>query len=397
MYYTQVQEAGGGYSLDVDRSMVIFNNAQFISCSYPMASPQEDIIKDVDNKITYKVVAYDDKNKCFKYNNKGSMNGIGQYAGAFWRPARAWLTCYFKRDRFETIFGKKTELSRTTKATDKESEDDEDKYSVTTRIEDNRYCAEIMKTEGDEAVEEFSLMPIVKSIFCDDFKWQVHPWDFGKYNVPGAKNEDSDMEFVVPSDYGNLWTSVYQSNMGADYYFPCAKIMKHEPLRDIELRSAVQNGMSSDNILKSDICGKIIAWIHKDDRIKLFERACAELERRNNVQISGTVSVRGFVPDFTGGLGWVSLYDGSKACIVKMEMTLGNNFTVDLEVGTEEMRVGQKKEKDMEYDRMISDAISGLNLKDNNQLIQTVTNTQDVSDNVTVLGPMNFGGGVFND
>lgn len=388
LYHTQIQEASG-YSLDTDRSLVVFNNSQFISCSSPMASPLEEIYKDKDNKVTYKVVAYDDENKHFKYNVKGSMNGIGQYVGSFWRPARAWITCYFRRDRYESkLTSNHKTVTRTTNAGDSF---DFDTYDVTARIEDNRYCAEIIKHSGAENVEEYHLRPIARSIFCDDFRWQLHPWDMTKYNIPSSGDS---LNFIVPTDYKDLWNKIYKSNQRKNYYFPCGKIMKYEPLRDTELKSAINNNIDVAGSLAGDIYGKVISWIHKDDRIKLFEKACAEFERRNNVQISGSIKIKGEIPSFNQGFGFVKLQDNMKACVVKEELNFDGDFTIDLEVGTEELRVGQKKEKEMEYERLMHDTISGLNLKYTTNLAQSVTNQNRVNDNVTMLGAIRVGDGI---
>jgi hypothetical protein len=158
----------------------------------------------------------------------------------------------------------------------------------------------------------------------------------------------------------------------------------------------VNNGkIDVSDMLRTDIAGKIIAWAHKDDRLKLFEKSCAELERRNNVQISGTVVIRGETPCFTGGFGWVTLLDGMTATVVKIEMTFGENYLMNLEVGTEEMRVGQKKESEKDYDRLIQDAITELNTRTKSFGInQFESNRCDTSDNVTVMGPIQYGGGV---
>lgn len=402
IYYTQISEAKG-YSLDPDRSLVVFNNSQFISCKKPMKVPVEEFISDVKDGKEYvqKYPYYSTKENQFKYSSQGEMNGIGNKVGGYWRPARAWITCYFKRDRYEDFMGTNpSKLNRTIKTS---SGSDKDYYNVYTRIEDNRYCAEIIKTNEEGNIEEFKVRPIAKGIFCDDFKWQLHPWDFKKYNVPGAASEDN-LDFDVPTDYSNLWDKnkgIYSANKKNGYYFPCGKLMKYEPLRDIEARALANAGQSMADVMKSDITGKIIAWAHNDDRMKLFEKACAELERRNNIQISGTISVRGELPVFVssfgvGGFGYVTLYDGLKACVVKIDITFGNDFIINLEVGTEELRVGQKKEKDMEYERLISDAISGLNIKNNPLLAQSVSGSDDYSDNVSYFGAISVGGGTEN-
>lgn len=367
--------------------MVIFNNSAFIPYKAPMATITEVISK---NKV--KMPAYDKEMKCFKYSQKGEMNGVGQNVGSYWRPARAWITCYFKRDRYEHFYKTEKTINRKLKGA---GETDRDSYKVCPRIEDNRYCAEIMKSSSENSSEvvEFKLRPIAKGIFCDDIKWQVHPWDFEKIIVPSA---DDNQDFIVPTDYSDMWKEggVYDSCVSKGYYFPCGKILKFEKLREIEVRTLANNNKDISGLLKSDNMGKVITWAHKDDRMKLFEKACAELERRNNVQISGTVTVRGEIPTFDGGFGWVKLYDGMKACVVKVELSFGNSFLMNLEVGTEELRVGQKKEADKDYDRLIQDKISELNLSNRLSGANGPVDTLDASDNVTVMGALSVGGGV---
>ena len=386
LYYTQIQDATG-YQIDTDRSMVIFNNTMFIPYRAPMATVTEVMSK---NKV--KLPAYDKDLKCFKYSQKGEMNGVGQNVGSFWRPSRAWITCYFKRDRFEHFFKKERVIKRKLKGA---GATDFDEYTVAPRIEDNRYCAEIRKTssENPNEVEEFKVRPVARGIFCDDIKWQVHPWDYEKIVVPSA---DDNQDFIVPTDYSDMWKSggVYDSCVKKSYYFPCGKVLKFEKLREIEVRTLKNNNKDISELLKSDKMGKVITWAHKDERMKLFEKACAELERRNNVQISGTVTVRGEIPTFNGGFGWVELYDGMKACVVKVELSFGTNFLMNLEVGTEELRVGQKKEADKDYDRLIQDKISELNLNNRLTGANGPVDTLDASDNVTVMGALSVGGGV---
>jgi hypothetical protein len=372
--------------------MIIFSETMFVPCRNPMATVTEEITK---NKI--KVPAYDKSLKCFKYSYKGEMNGIGQNVGSFWRPSRAWITCYFKRDRYEHFFEDEQTLKRTQIGVGEIK--DIDYYKVAPRIEDNRYCAEIRKTSSEDSnsVEEFNIRPVAKGIFCDSFKWQVHPWDFGKMPNPAASGDGKDdgQEFIVPTNYKDTWgkNGPYKYNIKKKFCFPCGKLLKFEKLREIEVRKMANAGKNIEDVLESDVKGKIIAWTHKDERMKLFEKACAELERRNNIQISGTVTVRGEIPCFTGGFGWVELYDKMIACIVKIELTFGNNFIMNLEVGTEEMRVGQKKESEKEYDRLIRDAVSDLNITGGSRGIDgALGDGNDSSGNATYLGSIKAGG-----
>jgi hypothetical protein len=153
------------------------------------------------------------------------------------------------------------------------------------------------------------------------------------------------------------------------YIFPFGKFHTTERIREEEAKSLGKSGEDLSNVLRSDMRGKILTWVHKDDRQKLLERGTAELERRNDIQVSGTVKIRGEIPDFERGLGWVTLIDGVKAVVVKEELDFGNGFTVSLEVGTEELRVGQMRERDLDYQRMEAMKLEYLNLAKGDHLV----------------------------
>jgi hypothetical protein len=102
----------------------------------------------------------------------------------------------------------------------------------------------------------------------------------------------------------------------------------------------------------------MIKFVLKDDRFRLLERAIKDLERRNNYQISGSIAIRGTCFDLENGPGYVSLTDGSKACIVKMQHSFSGGFTTSLELTTEEMRVGEEKEFDKDYKRAMETKIN---------------------------------------
>lgn len=394
--YTQVIEASG-FSIDYDRSMVIFNNSQFIPCSAPMTNPVELPINNGS-----RIVTYDKEDSCFTYSSKGESDGVGQYVGSFWRAARAWITCYFKMDRLEMWMGGARDISRYTTSLGRV-----DSYYAAPRIEDGRYCVELTKQSGQNSENEFHIRPVSAGMSFDDFKWQIHPWDYWRQPIH-TKLPGESYDIYVPNSYANIWNAQYLRNIKSNYTFPCGRITKHEHLRDSEMIAAANNGANADDVLRGDIYGKSIAWVHKDDREKLFERACEELERRNNIQVSGTVAIRGGVPKFDGGLGWVELLDyetpdghkKTKACVVKITLNFGTDLTMELEVGTEELRVGRKKEKDMDYDRLVSDAISRLNLGSGNggtssgnynrTGYSSVTNRKGNSSDVVTYGCLQF-------
>ena len=137
-----------------------------------------------------------------------------------------------------------------------------------------------------------------------------------------------------------------------------------EQINDEEMKSLGITDVSE--IARKDWYGKMYSWVHRDDRVKLIEKGMAELERRNDIQVAGNITIRGFKPNFANGFGYVTLEDGIKACIVKMELDFSNGYTVNLEVGTEELRIGQKREEEKDIDRKIDMRISDLNYINNN-------------------------------
>jgi hypothetical protein len=386
LYYTQISSANG-YSIDAERGMIIFKNAQYITCNKPIKNLNIHTEKSsaFDNKVVSLPCTTMDSN--ISYASKGDMNGVGNKVMGFWRPAKAWITCYFKRDKFQTKmddytsgdlvseFSNSKEYDVERKITGDNNSEETSTYRASTKIEDNRYCIEMFKKSAGE-VEEFKVRPIIKGISMDDLKWQLHPWDFGKWNIPIGTT----VKLEVPTSYDNLWNEIYAETKTASYLFPCGKFHSIEPLRDSEARSLFSDADQAKTALRSDRCGKIIAWIHKDERIKLLERATAELERRNDIQMAGSVTIRGEIPNFVSsnlstegkGLGFVTLYDGTKANVVQIEMGFSGGITMSMEVGTEELRIGMKKEEEKDYNRRLENKITELNLKSQESARQSI-------------------------
>lgn len=386
LYYTSIRN-NVGYSIDAERGLIIFREAQFVACKKPVRRLLVEKTKDAGTVVSYKSVEGDPGVETSAiYFDRGQFNGVGQRTTMFWRPSRAWITCYFQRDRYKTLLGTHIKSGDPINGDYKnnkefvlrkqiQGEDGFVDYLVGSRIEDNRYCAEIKKKReiGSEQ-EEFTVRPIVKGSTMDSFKWQVHPWDLGRWNVPASAEDEIDM--VVPTDYNKLWDTIYETNIKMGYLFPSGKFHTTEALRENEARSIGYTGAELQNVLRSDTRGKVISWVHKDDRIKLLERGTAELERRNDIQVGGTVKIRGEVPNFNGGFGFVRLIDGVKAVVVKIEMDFDRSFSVSLEVGTEELRVGQLRESEQDYNRRREMEIYDLNIRRSDSLITSMSESE---------------------
>lgn len=318
------------------------------------------------------------------------MNGVGNKVLGFWRPARAWISCYFKRDMLKTYIGQYSSHPRSyytsstntslTKRIDEVGEIDQT-FDVCPKIEDNRYCAEIRMRKGSSGTEPFTVRPISKGVTMDNYKWQLHPWDFGKFNSYSA--------IEVPNTYDNLWKDVYNLNISNNYVFPCGKFQSIEPLRESEALS-LYSAEELENVLKGDVRGKIISWVHRDDRIKLFEKATEDLDRRNDIQINGSVDIKGIISDFSKGFGWVTLFDGKKASVVRLEVSFSPSAYTSLEVGTEEFRLGQSQEKDQDYQRKIDSQIEDLNTKRESYLVKPLGNGDSDNTKKVLLGAISI-------
>jgi hypothetical protein len=92
----------------------------------------------------------------------------------------------------------------------------------------------------------------------------------------------------------------------------------------------------------------------------MMEVAVKELERRNDIHVSGNIAIRGCSIDISNGLGYVELSTGKKACVVKVEHVFKGSYTIELEVGTEEFRIGQQKEEEKDYLRKLENQIHEL-------------------------------------
>lgn len=365
LWYTGINEAKG-FTIDADRGMIILREKKFIKCLMPQAG-----IKKVNERGVpvqggeyIPVIRDSSNNKYVLYANRGQMTGTRQDMPSYWRPCRAFITCYFKRDLLEDTFSNNTEVvKRVIKGLPSDDPEQNKSYTVSAGIEDNRYFVEIASNKSIST--EFNVRPIIKGATFNDFKWQIYPNDYNKWAIPAFSADGGDTNIIeIPSDYGNLWDTFYTLVKTKNYLFPLGSIHSLEQINDEEMKSLGITDVSE--IARKDWYGKMYSWVHRDDRVKLIEKGMAELERRNDIQVAGNITIRGFKPNFANGFGYVTLEDGIKACIVKMELDFSNGYTVNLEVGTEELRIGQKREEEKDIDRKIDMRISDLNYINNN-------------------------------
>jgi hypothetical protein len=353
LYRTQVT-INPQCTIDYVRGNVVFRERAGVMCERAMKTIKTHHFKTDDGRVRYYLKDKSDGNATIYDSNSFTLR-----QEAYWRPSRAWITCFFRRDRYYDRWedthgsgsgnpgrGSTPKFVRYQDAglNDNEVENPSNaQYTAACRIDDGRYVLEINKRKPEEQIE-FDKRPIVKAMVSDEYAWQICPYDMYRLPIPLRAGDNWDPEGIM---------KVMKS---ASYFFSSAAVQVSEPLRETEFASFpedVKETIYAGAIGRNEPYAKKISFILRDDRFRLIERAIKDLERRNNYQISGSISVRGTNFNLENGLGYVRFMDGTKACIVKIQHSFSNGYTTSLELSTEEMRVGEEKEYDKDYKRMM--------------------------------------------
>jgi len=324
------------YNIDTDRGLIIFNEPQVIGCerAIRMFNISDDgglILNPIDK----------DKTKWIPQELEPAKDNLKTYTNrdrkrdAWWRQARIWFTCYFVRDKynhsFDTPGAGETENPRTFTV-------DGIDYRVQSAIINNKPFYEIYKKYSESYELDPSNRPIVKE-FSSSQRWDVSVEDYDKIPVPTASGYDQ-----------------YTSEAG--YIFPQGMLHVHEQLNLQEV-GGDSAGWQSEDI--GTLTSKKIAWDHLDERFDLIEKGVEYLESSNNVSINGSVVVRGAnydgvsCPSISNGFGWVTLprVPDTKSCIKKVTHKFGGSYTLELELTTEEFRLGEDDEEERNRKRAI--------------------------------------------
>ena len=323
--------------IDYIRGNVIFKDKVAILCKKPV----KHIRAEFDHHKRGYFVRYAENNKPAYYGDN-KQKERAPHLQCYWRPARAWLSCYFQRDRFynmrpSTIHDSPTDYTYKSKT-----------YRVRFGIADNKPVYEVYEKNPDP-LTEFSARPVIAGVDLPSYSWQISPLDYLLCSMP----EVSD---------GTIAGTLLPVLRAHSYYFPKGATQVNEPVLQEELTSA---GLSSDVVEQMTNYPKFISWVNKDERHNMVVHAIQELEKRNDIQISGSVVLRGKIYDLANGPGYVVLphySTGTKyyACVVKIVYSFKNVFTTTLELSTEEFRLGEKSEREQDSARLIERKIDQM-------------------------------------
>lgn len=322
-------------TIDYIRGNVIFKDKVGITCIRtlkPIVSIQGYLLRYDDLKVAYR-------------GDSGRAKDQPTPGRAYWRHPRAWISCYFLREHFynarpSTIHDSPADLTVGSKT-----------YRLKFGILNNKPVYEIYEKNTDPLIE-FNSRPVIAGVDLPNYLWQVSPWDAYANALP----------LTTDNEIGGSLITTYTDH---SYYFPHGMMHVYEPVKANEKDST---SIDSDKIERMDSFPKAVSWVQRDDRYKLITHAIKELERRNDIQIAGSVVVRGNLYSLANGLGYVVLKhyandDKYKACVVKMIHSFRGAFTTTLELSTEEFRLGEKTEKERDSARMIERKVDNLMFK----------------------------------
>jgi hypothetical protein len=341
IHKTAVEISETPMSIDFKRGNIIFESKHSILCKKEMKFIRTHLIDGVEYQLR---------------DGEAGNSPIydpeivdGKSLMSYWRPARVWMIYYFGRPRYYRTIPTYTtsdfdpvERTGRNPATIPAPSGSSGDYYVKFAIMNDRPVYEIYKKKP--TATEFSLRPKIRGVNTEDFVWQISPFDVDCLPVPSGH----DYEF------GGALHSTFEDRK---YYFKTGTFQTSEGITQLEAN--LITGLPTDDIMRSDPFPKNIEWAQRDDRYRMIATGIRELDKSNDVQISGNVIVRGNNYDISNGLGYVRYEDGINAVVVKMVHNFsGGAYTTMMELSTEEFRLGERTEKEKDSDAVINKLIS---------------------------------------
>jgi len=255
----------------------------------------------------------------------------GQWMG-YWRPARAWLQCFYNRvgyfHRFDTP-------PVTVWANDPEGVLSE--YLAKPMIIDGRYTLEVVKVNPDDwsdsATEVGNYDRVRQRTFEDNsMQLEVTPDDLEAVPLPVPNGVSIDM--LDDDNFEELKRTYF------DLDFPRATMFKYMAFSPSELP---MNGYVNIPGVKENgnLLPRFFSWRLQDDRLRMLVRAIRTLEATNNLQVIGRLNIRGRRQNMEWGLGWVDYPDRGRAAVVRVTLDFREGFIQQLELSRQEARYGE--------------------------------------------------------
>jgi hypothetical protein len=258
----------------------------------------------------------------------------------YWRPAKAWLTFFYTRPNFYDYMFKDPSGNAInyTEFTATSPEGKVETYRARTSIHDGRLVIELKKVYPN--ANEFgganypSGYRTIQVAFTDnESRVETWPSDLWKMQIPSIVD-------ATPAALETYKTSVKHLD------FPRGRILKYERTTPGE-QQLENDGYVAKDYANSLMRPKMFSFRMRDDRSRLLAKLVRILEGANNLQVSGTMKLRGVSHTIEKGLGFVDKPNKGKAGIKRIQYSFsGGGMVAEVELSREEARTGETIPKD---------------------------------------------------
>jgi len=309
-------------SLDPAMGRVIFNQPVFI--------PAEMKWQTLRMEVTSAKVAY-------VLDSDGLVQDQGTQAGnitsnhwgvplGYWRPAKAWLQAFYIRDNwYEYPEHEPVQFTYT------DADGQQNQYVAKAAIVDGCWSVEVAKINpaqwGDQEIEFGNHDRLVQVTLHDA-------------SAVIETTEDDLERMLIPPTAGMTPEALEAAKRQAGCDFPRARLFKWEQPSPGEVLYEMEGiaPVFASNALARP---RLYSWRLRDDRSKLMAMAVRKLEQANDLQVRGSLLIRGRVNDLAGGLGYVDYPDKARAAVVKVTYSFNRGFATTLELTRIEARPGE--------------------------------------------------------
>jgi hypothetical protein len=344
-YYTTVSmEPSVRYQVEQTLGQVHFDEAVGIGCKRETKGYWQN-----EKEKAYLL----DSHGCLATRSVKSKSNAANRGMAFFRPARAWLTCYYSRDNWyaplQKDFEGKDILPKRISYTSEDGE--QEQYDVRCMVIDGRYSMEILKVNPDsdrDGATEFGtgnrVMQVaisdeglvVETAFQDMLRYLVPPNpDFTQKELEWNKLGLDNLEAHPPSP-----TEMITGGAEPLVNYARGRVLRHMASTPGEVQMEI-DGFSDEDYKNNPYRFKVFSWRLKDHRPRMLQLGIKKLESSNNLHVSGTLQLQGVIGDISRGLGYVDYPEKGKAAVVRVTWEFSQGLATTLELSRERARQGE--------------------------------------------------------
>lgn len=321
--YTEIDVTGRVSSrISSALGQVIFSEPQFIPCSARFATVR---INHTNHQARFLLA----KNGLIDTTTALGGNSLVddvRRPRSFWRPARVWAQFFYTKENFyDTPAHERVAFTYTN------PEGETKTYYAKYMIVDGCWVADVYKADpatwGETEVEFGNHDRMVMSNITDlAARIETTEEDLELMPIPPTADPDPAALETIKRNAGLKYPRL--CGFRWDQPAPGEKLYEMEGLSVAQAEQALARP-------------RFYTWRPIDDRPKLLAKAARKLETDNDLQVQGSLDMRGMLLNMEAGLGWVDYPNKGRAAVVKVTQNFGQGFTTTAELTRAEARQGQ--------------------------------------------------------